>query len=90
MTRAVIAVVVFLTSTLAVRVVPHQLPREQWGAPAVTVVQKEGRWVIAGRTTTVTLSADDLRLQIQSGRASWNAGGTTVTVDWNTQSVTVR
>jgi hypothetical protein len=50
----------------------QQLPREQWGAPAVTVTQKADQWVIAGRTTTVTLSASNLLLRIQAGRAAWS------------------
>ena len=70
----VIAGVALLLTSLAVTREPaeQQLPREQWGAPAVTVTQKAGQWVVAGRTTTVTLSASNLLLRIQTGRAAWS------------------
>ena len=71
MTRTVIAVAVLLCA-LAARLEPQRLSREQWGAPAVTVAQADGQWVVAGRSTTVTLSPETLRLQIRAGRASWN------------------
>lgn len=50
----------------------QRLPREQWGAPAVTVAQKEGEWVVAGRATTVTVSTRDLRLRVRAGTAQWS------------------
>jgi len=49
----------------------QQLPREQWGAPAVTVIQVGGKWVIAGKRNRVTLNAADLALSVQAGSANW-------------------
>src|SRR5438128_10170957 len=49
----------------------QQLPREQWGAPAVTVTQAGGKWVIAGKRNRVTLNAADLALSVQAGSANW-------------------
>jgi hypothetical protein len=48
------------------------LPREAWGAPAVTVTRQDDRWIIAGRRQTVTLNATDLALAIQAGPARWS------------------
>src|ERR1051326_6520908 len=49
----------------------QQLPREQWGAPAVTVSQENGKWIIAGKKNKVTLNAADLALSVQAGPATW-------------------
>jgi hypothetical protein len=74
MKSAIIAGAIFLLTQPAATTsfMWQQLPREQWGAPAVTVTQKADQWVIAGRTTTVTLSASNLLLRIQAGRAAWS------------------
>ena len=49
----------------------RQLPREQWGAPAVAVSHAAGKWIIAGRKNRVTLGESDLALSVQSGAAQW-------------------
>jgi hypothetical protein len=53
------------TSTFA------QLPREQWGAPAVVVSQADGKWIIKGRRNTVTLNESDLALKVEAGASVW-------------------
>lgn len=50
----------------------QQLTREQWGAPSITISRPEGKWVIAGRKNTVTLSESDLSISVQAGPASWS------------------
>ncbi len=49
----------------------RQLAREQWGAPAITVSQAGGQWIIAGKKNTVTLTAADLAIKVQAGPANW-------------------
>lgn len=49
----------------------QQLPREQWGAPPVTVSHAGGIWTIAGKKQTVTLNGSDLALRVQAGPAVW-------------------
>src|SRR5689334_19893279 len=49
----------------------QQLPREQWGAPLVTVSHGEGKWVIEGKKNRVTLNESDLALSVQAGPANW-------------------
>ncbi len=70
----VAAAVALLLVTAGARYPPaaQRLPREQWGAPAVTVAQQGGLWVVAGRRTTVTLAPQDLRVRIQAGGATWD------------------
>ncbi len=58
---------------------PQRLPREQWGAPAVSVAQQDGEWIIAGRARTVTLSSRDLRLQVRTGGTLWSMVPSTAT-----------
>src|SRR5262245_21947993 len=48
------------------------LPREQWGAPPVTVSHANGQWSIAGRKQTVLLNESNLALEIRAGAAVWN------------------
>src|ERR1041384_5442873 len=62
------AVAVLLFSPL---LFAQQLPREQWGAPAVAVSQANGKWTIAGKKNKVTLNATDLALSVQAGPATW-------------------
>jgi hypothetical protein len=50
----------------------RQLPRAEWGAPAVIVSQKNGVWVVAGSTTTMTLNPSDLLLRVQTRATSWS------------------
>jgi len=47
------------------------LPREQWGAPAVTVSNKDGKWIIAGKKHKVILTTSDLAMKIDAGPVNW-------------------
>lgn len=47
------------------------LPREQWGAPLVSVSHDGGKWTIAGKKQTITLNDSDLVLAIQAGPTAW-------------------
>lgn len=67
MYSAVLAAVLLLFAFTAQRV-----PREEWGAPAVTVTQKGDDWVVAGRKTTLTLTRSNLILRISSGTSTWS------------------
>src|SRR5262249_14363422 len=49
----------------------QQIPREQWGAPAVNVSRAEGKWIIAGAKHKVTLNESDLAISVQAGPANW-------------------
>jgi hypothetical protein len=60
------------TAFAAAGAAEQRLPREQWGAPAVTVAQKGEHWVVAGSKTTATLSRRDLRLEVRTGAAAWS------------------
>ncbi len=50
---------------------PQQLPREQWGAPLVTVSHVGGKWVIAGKKNRVLLEESNLALTVEAGPAIW-------------------
>jgi hypothetical protein len=47
------------------------LPREQWGAPLVTVSRTDANWVIAGKKNQVTLNQSNLAMTVQAGPATW-------------------
>jgi Family of unknown function (DUF5696) len=49
----------------------QQLPREQWGAPSVSVSRLSGKWTIAGKRNKVTLNESNLSLTVQAGPAEW-------------------
>ena len=49
----------------------QQLPREQWGAPPVTVSQAGGKWMIAGKKNRVTINEADLSIRVDSAWAHW-------------------
>src|SRR5919199_1294042 len=49
----------------------QQLPREQWGAPAVAVSHAGGKWTIAGKRNKLTLDESDLSVKVQAGAALW-------------------
>ncbi|RPJ39349.1 MAG: hypothetical protein EHM35_02595, partial [Planctomycetaceae bacterium] len=51
-----------------------RLPREQWGAPLVTVSHVGAQWIIAGRTQKVTLDETDLQITVEAGPATWKMG----------------
>ncbi len=66
-----------ITSALLVAIIStllcgQQLPREDWGAPAISVSHAGGKWMIAGKKTKVTLNQEDLALSVQAGPARWN------------------
>lgn len=65
-------VAALIGAAVAGRAAEQRLPREQWGAPAVTVAQKGDAWIAAGRRTILTLSSRDLGLDIRAGDASWS------------------
>src|SRR6187200_616318 len=46
-------------------------PREQWGAPLVSVTNHGGTWTIRGQKQVVTLRESDLSLQIKAGSTTW-------------------
>jgi hypothetical protein len=47
------------------------LPREEWGAPQVSVTHTQGKWIITGKKQTVTLDEKNLALGIQAGPVAW-------------------
>src|SRR4051794_1991766 len=47
------------------------LPREEWGATAVTVTHEGARWVIAGRRQRVELDERNLSMMVRAGKAVW-------------------
>src|ERR1043165_5622384 len=63
-----ITALLFFFSTLALA---QQLPRDEWGAPAVTVTHEGGKWMIAGKKNRVTLDDSTLALRVQAGAAEW-------------------
>src|SRR5437764_12346338 len=72
---------------------PQQPPREEWGAPPVTVTQSAGVWTIAGKKQTVALDAADLSLKIHAGPAEWNmvpSSPTDLLVRWRGQEIPLR
>ena len=62
---------VALVLAFAAHAAAQQLPREQWGAPAVTVSHAGGKWTIAGKKNKVTLDESDLSVKVQAGAALW-------------------
>ena len=67
MIRGMVCLPVFASLVFAER-----LPREQWGAPAVSVSHREDTWIVAGKRNRVTLRASDLTMSVQAGPVSWN------------------
>jgi hypothetical protein len=49
----------------------QKLPREEWGAPAVSVAHVNGNWIIAGKKNKITLNESDLAMSVQAGRVLW-------------------
>ena len=60
-----------LVTTSFPALLAQKLPREQWGAPAVSVTHSGGNWIIVGKRTRVTLNESDLSLRVQAGAAQW-------------------
>jgi len=70
---AVIAFACLLSSALVAEELPR-LPREQWGAPLVTVSHASGKWVIQGRKNQVTLDESNLALAVKTETVTWTLG----------------
>src|SRR5262249_26308648 len=66
-----IALITFFIVAFHTLLLAQQLPREQWGAPLVTVSHGEGKWVIAGKKNRVTLNESELALSVRAGPANW-------------------
>ena len=49
----------------------QQLPREQWGAPPVTVSHAGGKWMITGKKNRVTINEADLSIRVDSDSVHW-------------------
>jgi hypothetical protein len=49
----------------------EDLPRDQWGAPAVSVTSADGVWTIAGKKVKVILNASDLAMAVEAGPVRW-------------------
>ena len=49
----------------------QQVPRADWGAPAVTVIHEGGQWIIAGKKNKVWLNESDLALRVIAGATEW-------------------
>ncbi|HTW94473.1 MAG TPA: DUF5696 domain-containing protein [Tepidisphaeraceae bacterium] len=47
-------------------------PRDQWGAPLVTITHNDNTWTLTGQKQTVTLNQNDLTLSVQSGPTTWS------------------
>ena len=60
-----------LVTTSFPALLAQQLPREQWGAPAISVSHEGSKWIIAGKKNKVTLNEGDLALTVQAGAAQW-------------------
>src|SRR4051794_30905242 len=68
----VVAAALLLLTSFAAAQTTQPLPREEWGAPPVTVTHDGDAWTIAGKKQTVTLSAKDLSIRVRAtGRAEW-------------------
>src|SRR5258706_339535 len=52
-------------------VLAETLPREQWGAPLVTVSHADGKWTIAGQKQKVLLDASHLAIEVRAGPTIW-------------------
>lgn len=66
----VFALAAFLSSVVFAEELPP-VPREQWGAPAVTVSHEKGKWIISGKKNKVILSESDLSMKVQAGPVNW-------------------
>ena len=66
-TSRAIAFVLLITSLPTAQ----RLQREDWGAPAISVSHRDGKWIIAGKKTTVTVDRANLSVKVQAGTAMW-------------------
>ena len=71
MNRALAISIFFAAANLATRAAESSLPREQWGAPLVTVSHENGNWIIAGKHNIVTLNETNLAMSVRNGAARW-------------------
>src|SRR4051794_31046483 len=46
-------------------------PREDWGAPLVTVSQNENTWTLAGKNQTVTIDAKTFAMHVSAASTKW-------------------
>jgi len=69
--RIGVSVLLLTTALFAQPGDPPRLPREQWGAPLVTVSHEGNQWIIAGQKNKVTFSQSDLSMTVQAGPVSW-------------------
>src|SRR6185436_11853429 len=60
------------TFVIASCALAQKLPREQWGAPAVSVTHEAGKWVIAGKRNKVTMNDTDFALSVVAEGAQWS------------------
>src|SRR5215467_360351 len=70
LSRLIIRITI-LTFVICAPSFAQQLPREQWGAPAVSVSHAGGKWIVAGRKNKVTINESDFALGVQAGPANW-------------------
>jgi len=66
----VFALTAFLSSQLFAEELPP-VPREQWGAPAVTVLHVRGNWIISGKKHKVILNDSDFSIQVEADKVTW-------------------
>ena len=70
----VLALCVLISSLSQAQQTPQkarQTSSAQWGAPSVNVSHSAGKWIIAGRKNSVTLSESNLALKVAAGSARW-------------------
>jgi hypothetical protein len=48
------------------------LPRNEWGAPSISITHSGNRWLIQGKKTQVSFNESDLGINIQAGTAQWS------------------
>jgi len=66
----VFSLAVFLSSAVFAEQLPP-VPREQWGAPVVTVSHEEGKWIVAGKKNKVIINESDLSIKVQADPVNW-------------------
>jgi hypothetical protein len=73
MSQQRLVIFAFTTTLLfSSHVAAQKLPRDQWGAPPISVSHEGGKWIIAGKKNKVTLNEADLALTVKAGAAQWN------------------
>lgn len=64
-------IAILVLAFLSVRTNAQQAPRDQWGGMPVSVTQRDGNWIIAGKQHQVTLNARNLALTVETASAKW-------------------